>query len=131
LKEELRRLKKWLELGYEGNGASIGVTGGGIRRIEESLLEQYRALKKDEKDRRREDGAKGSANKLAFDMVSDMSRFASDKGFSEITGSTEQEVFHRKWEKIINSGMEKEDLLFLNPMASKMLPREDLGVKTV
>ena len=64
-------------------------------------------------------------------MISDMSRFASDKGVSEITGSTEQEIFHRKWEKIINSGMEKEDFTFLNPMASKMLPREDLGMKTV
>ena len=32
LKEELRRLQRWLELGYEGNGASIGVQGaGGIR----------------------------------------------------------------------------------------------------
>ena len=72
-----------------------------------------------------------SANKLAFDMISDMSHFVSDKGVSEITGSTEQEMFHRRWEKIINSGMEKEDLTFLNPMASKMLPRNEVGVRTV
>ena len=61
-------------------------------------------------------------------MVSDLSRFNSDKGVSELTGATEQELFHRRWEKIINSGMEKEDLTFLNPMASKMLKREEPGI---
>ena len=64
-------------------------------------------------------------------MVSELSRITSDKGISELTGATEQEMFHRRWEKIINSGMEKEDLTFLNPMASKMLPREDAGIQTV
>lgn len=64
-------------------------------------------------------------------MVSELSRFNSDKGVSELTGITEQDLFHRRWEKIINSGMEKEDLTFLNPMASKMLPREEPGIQTV
>ena len=33
LKEELRRLQKWLELGYDGVGASLGIGGavGGVR----------------------------------------------------------------------------------------------------
>ena len=47
---------------------------------------------------------------------------------SELTGMTEQDLFHRKWERIINSGMDKDDLTFLNPMASKMLPKEELGI---
>ena len=64
-------------------------------------------------------------------MVSDLSHFASDKGVSELTGVTEQELFHRRWEKIINSGMESEDLTFLNPMASRMLPQSDAGLQTV
>ena len=64
-------------------------------------------------------------------MVSDLSKFNSDQGVSELTGSTEQELFHRKWEKVINSGMEKEDLTFLNPMASRMLKRDDAGIQTV
>lgn len=34
MKEELRRLQKWLELGYEGAGNSIGLGAGGIRQIE-------------------------------------------------------------------------------------------------
>ena len=72
-----------------------------------------------------------SGNKLALDMISDMSHFVSEKGVSEITGATEQEMFHRRWEKIINSGMEKEDLTFLNPMASKMLPKHDSGVSNI
>ena len=131
MKEELRRLQKWMELGYEGAGTSIGIEAGGIRQVEAALLEQYRALKRDEREHRQEKMSDASANKLAFDMISDMSHFVSDKGVSEITGSTEQGMFHRRWEKIINSGMEKEDLTFLNPMASKMLPRNEVGVRTV
>ena len=95
------------------------------------MLEQYRALKRDDKAYRREDEKSANSNHLAGDMVSELSRITSDKGISEITGATEQEMFHRRWEKIINSGMEKEDLTFLNPMASKMLPREDAGIQTV
>ena len=130
LKEELRRLKKWVELGYEGAGLSIGITGGcgGLRQIEEALLEKYRALKRGDRDSRREDESSIGGNQLAFDMLSDLSHLTSDKGVSELTGTTEQEIFHKKWEKIINSGMEKEDLTFLNPMASRMLPQENIGL---
>ena len=42
LKEELRRLQKWLELGHHED---IGLGPGGIRSIEEAVLDQYRALK--------------------------------------------------------------------------------------
>ena len=70
-------------------------------------------------------------NRLASDMISEMSHLQSDKGISELTGLTEQDIFHRKWEKIINSGMEKDDLTFLNPMASKMLPKDEPGIQTV
>ena len=92
------------------------------------MLEQYRALKRDDKAYRREDEKSANSNQLAGDMVSELSRITSNQGISELTGATEQEMFHRRWEKIINSGMEKEDLTFLNPMASKMLPREDAGI---
>ena len=49
---------------------------------------------------------------------------------SGITGSTEQERFYNKWEKIIASGL-REDFSQLNPMAVWMLPKDDLGLKTV
>lgn len=89
MKEELRRLQKWLELGY--NGTSIGINGvGGIRQIEEALLEQYRALKREDRDRRRDDDASVNGNQLASDMLSEMSRLNSDKAISELTGETEQ-----------------------------------------
>lgn len=131
LKEELRRLQKWLELGYDG--ASIGIAGGigGVKQIEEAILDSYRGLKREDRETRRMDEASSNGNNLVSDMVSDLSRFNSDKGISELTGVTEQEVFHRKWEKIINSGMEREDLTFLNPMASKMLKRDDPGILAV
>lgn len=61
-------------------------------------------------------------------MVSDLSKYNSDRGVSELTGLSEQELFYRKWERVISSGMEKEDLTFLNPMASKMLKRDDAGI---
>ena len=61
-------------------------------------------------------------------MVSDLSKFQTDRGVSELTGATEQEIFHRRWERIISSGMEKDDLTFLNPMASWMLRKEDAGL---
>ena len=133
LKQELRRLQKWLDLGYDGIGTSIGIGGavGGVKQIEEAILEQYRALKREEKSNRRSDEASGNKNNLMSDMMSDLSQLNSDKGISELTGTTEQEVFYRKWEKIINSGMEKEDLTFLNPMASRMLPRDDPGILAV
>ena len=78
-------------------------------------------MKREDKDRRREEEASANGNQLAGDMFSEISRLNSDKGVSELTGETEQQIWHRKWEKIINSGMEKDDLTFLNPMASKML----------
>ena len=133
LKQELRRLQKWLDLGYDGIGTSIGIGGavGGVKQIEEAILEQYRALKREDKSNRRSDEASGNKNNLMSDMMSDLSQLNSDKGISELTGTTEQEVFYRKWEKIINSGMEKEDLTFLNPMASRMLPRDDPGILAV
>jgi hypothetical protein len=59
-----------------------------------------------------------------------MSCFGSNKAISDITGSTEQEVFYSKWEKIIRSGME-EDLTRLNPMAHWMIPKDDIGLLTV
>jgi len=39
-------------------------------------------------------------------MLSDMSYFASEKGLSELTSSTDHERFYNKWEKIISSGMQ-------------------------
>ena len=42
----------------------------------------------------------------------------------------EQEKFHKKWDKIIQSGMQQ-DITFLNPMAHKMLPKDDIGLLTV
>ena len=41
-----------MELGYDGAGTSIGIDAGigGIRQIEEALLEQYRALKREDRD---------------------------------------------------------------------------------
>ena len=59
-----------------------------------------------------------------------MSHYGSSKAVSDITGSTEQEVFYSKWEKIIRSGME-EDLTRLNPMAHWMMPKDDIGLLTV
>ena len=90
LKEELRRLQKWLELGYDDD-KSVGIGGavGGIRQIEEALLEQYRALKREDRDNRREDEKSVHSNQLVSDMVSDLSKFNSDKGVSELTGATE------------------------------------------
>ena len=88
-------------------------------------------MKRDDKDRRREDEASVNGNKLAYDMLSDLSHLNSEKAISDITGETEQQLFNRRWEKIINSGMDKEDLTFLNPMASKMLQRDDAGLNTV
>ena len=131
MKEELRRLQKWLELGYI-DGAQIGIKGG-VRQIEEALLEQYRALRREDKSRKREDEVSCNTNRLASDMVSELSYLQSDRGISDMTGETQQERFHRKWEKIINSGMDKEDLTFLNPNASLMLPRtgNDPGLQTV
>lgn len=69
-----------------------------------------------------------NSNNLVSDMVSDLSKYNTDRGVSELTGMTEQDLFHRRWEKVINSGMEKEDLTFLNPMASKMLRKDDAGL---
>ena len=61
------------------------------------------------------------------DLASDISYFQSEKVLSELTGSTEQERFHKKWDKIIQSGMTT-DLTYLNPMAHKLLPKDDLGL---
>jgi len=63
-------------------------------------------------------------------MLSDMSYFASEKGLSELTSSTDHERFYNKWEKIISSGMQ-EDHRQLNPMATRILPKEDAGLKSV
>ena len=38
-------------------------------------------------------------------MVSDLTYFYSDKAYSELTGETDQERFHKRWDKIIQSGM--------------------------
>ena len=91
LKQELRRLQKWLDLGYDGIGTSIGIGGavGGVKQIEEAILEQYRALKREEKSNRRSDEASGNKNNLMSDMMSDLSQLNSDKGISELTGTTE------------------------------------------
>ena len=63
-------------------------------------------------------------------MLDDMSYFESQKTVSDITGTTEHEVFYSKWEKIIKSGME-EDFTRLDPMAYKILPKDDIGLLTV
>ena len=91
LKQELRRLQKWLDLGYDGIGTSIGIGGavGGVKQIEEAILEQYRALKREDKSNRRSHEASGNKNNLMSDMMSDLSQLNSDKGISELTGTTE------------------------------------------
>ena len=91
LKEELRRLKKWLELGFEGPGVAIGLSGalGGVKQIEEAILDQYRALKREDRNNRRDDEVSANSNNLVSDMISDFSRLNSDKGLSELTGVTE------------------------------------------
>jgi hypothetical protein len=61
-------------------------------------------------------------------VLDDISFFESAK--SDITGSTENERFYSKWEKIIKSGME-EDLTRLNPMAHWMVPKDDYGLMMV
>ena len=53
------------------------------------MLEQYRAIKREDRSQRRDDSRSVNANDLASDMISDLSRFASDKGVSELTGVTE------------------------------------------
>jgi len=63
-------------------------------------------------------------------ILDDMSYFESNKTVSDITGTTDHEQFYAKWEKIIKSGME-EDLTRLDPMAFKILPKDDIGLLTV
>ena len=38
---------------------------------------------------------------MPLDLMSDLTHLMSDKGVSEMTGSTEQEKFHKKWDGII------------------------------
>ena len=107
----------------------IGVPVGGIKSIEEGILALFRELRNDDY---KNNNTVRDENNLKSDMLSDMSYLMSDRGISEITGSTQHEYFHRKWDKIIQSGMGHDDLTFLNPMASRMLPpRDDLGLQTV
>ena len=63
-------------------------------------------------------------------MLSDISYFATEKGRSELTTSTDHERFHNKWEGVIGSGYHN-DHSNLNPMAVWMLPKHDTGLSAV
>ena len=99
--------------------------GANTRETEEIILSLFGSLRRERKQRLNENN-KGH---IQSDLASDISYFQTD-AFSELTGESEQEKFHKKWDKIIQSGMQQ-DITFLNPMAHKMLPKDDIGLLTV
>ena len=103
-----------------------GVGGGATRETEEIILSLFSSLRRERKHRLQEH----NKGQVQSDLASDLSYFYSEKACTELTGETEQERFHKKWDKIIQSGMTT-DLTHLNPMAHKMLPKDDLGLLTV
>ena len=78
---------------------SDGIDGAVVstRETEEIILSIFESLRRERK-KKLDEINKGYGQS---DLVSDFSYFQSEQALSELTGSTEQERFHKKWEKII------------------------------
>ncbi|CDW78999.1 ww domain containing protein [Stylonychia lemnae] len=93
--------------------------------FETEILNDYNYLRN--KTRQDNERAKQSLNSSA--LILNQTPESSD--ITQITGQTEYDRHYQKWEKIIKSGTGENQLNFFNEYAVAMLPKEDLGIKTI
>ena len=96
MKHLLKRLQDCITLGLGQNMIGVHEVGS-TKETEQAILTLFRALRRETKQRLEE----GEREQVPLDLMSDLTHLMSDKGVSEMTGSTEQEKFHKKWDGII------------------------------